>query len=187
MADLGIESVGMLLTVLSGAHGGTKSPLAEEVSRYIHNVVAVAEGDKVAKCPDPYGEEIRHLIFHDLARSDAVVLEGLVNHSTESPLIPPLVKGLMARRVNGEWANTQANAWAVVALDRYFRVFEKDVPDFKARMWLDKGFCGEEKFKGRTLDSTVTAIPIPFVLTTPESTFVILLSFYFLYCVIITF
>jgi uncharacterized protein YfaS (alpha-2-macroglobulin family) len=39
--------------------------------------------------------------------------------------VPRLVQGLLARQQRGHWNNTTANAWAVLALRRYSRQFEK--------------------------------------------------------------
>lgn len=101
----------------------------------------------------------RHRLFHSGVRTDAVILEALViadpstisffasQNMKESPLIPKLIKGLLDVRRDGRWNNTQENLWVTIALDRYFNVFEKEKPDFTARIWLNDEFCGEIKYQ----------------------------------------
>ena len=56
-----------------------------------------------------------------------------------------------ARGKDGAWTDTQSNAWALMALTRYFRVHEKEVPDFKAGVSLGGKEIWSADFKGRSL------------------------------------
>lgn len=58
---------------------------------------------------------------------------------------------LEARRRDGCWLDTQSNAWALMALTRYFRVHEKAVPDFTATVGLDGKQLTQAGFHGRSL------------------------------------
>jgi hypothetical protein len=75
-----------------------------------------------------------HLLLHSDRRVDAddarVADPGA---DPKSDLIPKLVTGLLAHRKAGRWLNTQENAFALLALDRYFRTYEKTTPDFVAQ------------------------------------------------------
>lgn len=58
-----------------------------------------------------------------------------------------------ARRPDGAWDNTQSNAWALMALSRYFKRYEKEAPDFKAQVLAmpgDQALLSAE-FRGRSL------------------------------------
>lgn len=79
-------------------------------------------------------------------------------------MIPKLVRGLLDHRTKGAWANTQENVFILLALDKYFETYEKVTPDFVAKMWLGDTYAGEQKFKGRSVDSNVLNIPMSYLL-----------------------
>ena len=47
-----------------------------------------------------------------------------------------------------------------LAMSRYFEVFEKQTPDFTARVWLGEKYAGQAKFKGRSPDYQEIMIPM---------------------------
>ena len=73
------------------------------------------------------------------------------------------MRGLLAHRVRGHWTNTQENAFVLLAMDRYFRVYEKVTPDFVARAWLGDGYAGEHRFAGRQTDQHRVDIPMSYL------------------------
>ena len=73
-----------------------------------------------------------HLLLHSARRTDAIILEALINSNPQSDLVPKVVKGLLAHRTMGRWRNTQENAFVLLSLDRYFEVFEAEEPYFVA-------------------------------------------------------
>jgi uncharacterized protein YfaS (alpha-2-macroglobulin family) len=81
----------------------------------------------------------------------------------DSDLIAKVVAGLLAQRTKGRWANTQENAFVLLALDRYFNTYEAQTPDFVARLWLGDQFAGEAQFQGRTTDRQQLNIPMAVV------------------------
>jgi len=74
-------------------------------------------------------------LFYSSARSDAMVLSALLRTRRDHPLIPKLVRGLVSRRSNGAWRNTQENAYAILALAEYGRAFEAAEPALLLRAW----------------------------------------------------
>ena len=80
-----------------------------------------------------YGDD-DYLMLHSNRRTDALILDALINDQPESDLIPKVVTGLLAHRTAGHWNNTQENAFILLALDRYFNTFEAQTPDFGARI-----------------------------------------------------
>jgi hypothetical protein len=80
------------------------------------------------------------------------MLEALIEDQPKSDLIPKLVQGLLAHRKRGRWINTQENAWVLMALDLYFRTYEKTTPNFVARAWLGDDYAGDHAFRGRTTE-----------------------------------
>jgi uncharacterized protein YfaS (alpha-2-macroglobulin family) len=101
-----------------------------------------------------------HLLLHSDRRVDGLLLEGVLMDTPESDLIPKLAAGLLAHRVQGRWHNTQESVWVLLALNRYFRSYEKVTPDFVARVWLGDGFAGEHRFQGRTTETHQVDIPM---------------------------
>ena len=85
-------------------------------------------------------------MLHSDRRADGIILESLIGDSPKSDLIPKIVRGLLAHRKAGRWTNTQENCFALLALDRYFQVYEKVTPDFVARAWLGDAFAGGHEF-----------------------------------------
>ncbi|EDM77255.1 Alpha-2-macroglobulin-like protein2 [Plesiocystis pacifica SIR-1] len=69
-------------------------------------------------------------------RSSALVLMAFLAHEPENPMVPKLTRGLLESRRGGRWANTQENAFALLALARYAAIYEAEEPDFEGRVWL---------------------------------------------------
>jgi uncharacterized protein YfaS (alpha-2-macroglobulin family) len=107
--------------------------------------------------------ESLRLLMHSEERTDAIALAALLDVAPKDDLLPKVVKGLMMSRVRGRWATTQANAFALWAVSRYYRAFEATPPDFDARIWLGDGFAGEARFHGRSLAVANEHIPMSFL------------------------
>jgi uncharacterized protein YfaS (alpha-2-macroglobulin family) len=73
--------------------------------------------------------------------------------------VPKLTAGLLAARQGGRWSTTQANVWAIVALDHAFRSREAAAPDFTARAWLGSRLVSTAAFRGVPTQSRTTIIP----------------------------
>ncbi len=144
-----MEALGLLLTVLADTSSKQKrSSYADELARYLVVHASTDDVSSTTHYPSFYDEHSRHTVLHSEYRvgmalhklnivalgignlsflhgADAILLEAFVIADPENPLIPNLVKGLMAKRRDGIWKNTQENCWALVSLDRYFtgRIF----------------------------------------------------------------
>ena len=88
------------------------------------------------------------------------MLAGLLQDEPKNQLNTKLVRGLLAHRKKGRWNNTQENIWILLALQSYFREYEKETPDFLASLWLEKTYLGEEKFAGRSNKEAELKIPM---------------------------
>jgi len=105
--------------------------------------------------------ESLRLLMHSEDRSDAIVLYALLEVDPAHTLIPKVARGLIQARVKGHWSTTQANAYALTALARYYHVVEKVVPDYVARLWLgEEGFLGQATFKGRQMRVVQKNVPL---------------------------
>ncbi len=153
-----LEAVGWILGVLAKDKGSRKELRA--IHRHLQN--RVVETAAAANFTTSYSDGA-HLLLHSSRRVDGIILESLINDTPKSDLIAKIVRGLLAHRTRGRWSNTQENAFVLLALDRYFNVYEKVTPNFVARVWLGDAFAGEHKFKGRTTDRKHIDIPMPYL------------------------
>ncbi|MGB1012930.1 MAG: alpha-2-macroglobulin family protein, partial [Nannocystaceae bacterium] len=97
-------------------------------------------------------------VFHSSARSDAIVLRGLLEVVPDHPVVEKLARGLLGQRVGGRWRNTQENAYAVMALAAYARVYEREEPDFLARAWVARKQVLDTQFQGRAFRSETSKV-----------------------------
>ena len=154
---LPFEAVGWLLKVMSG-HGSAGAQVAE-LRRYLNN--RVAETASTAHFAARYDDhEQGYLVMQSNRRADGIVLEALIEDDPDSDLIPKIARGLLAHRKKGRWSNTQENAFILLALDRYFRQYEDQTPDFLARVWLGENYAGEHAFEGRTTERHRIDVPM---------------------------
>jgi alpha-2-macroglobulin len=153
---LSFEAIGWLLPVLS------KDPAsqAELAALRGHLANRVTETAAAAHFAVDYGEQGPHVLLYSDRRADAIVLEALIADQPKSDLIPKIVDGLLAQRKAGRWANTQENAFVLLALDRYFNTYEKTAPDFVARLWLGQRYAGDHAFRGRTTERHHVEVPM---------------------------
>jgi len=94
-------------------------------------------------------------------RTTALVLRGLTAADPQNPVLPRLVRGLLARRKNGAWRSTQENVWALLALEDYRRKVEAAVPDFDARVFLGGSRLAEIGFHGRSARDEAVFVGAP--------------------------
>lgn len=155
LQDLPLEAVGWLWPVLTGDASASAELAAiramvanrvEEQAGFAHFTTSYADG--------------AHLLLASDRRTDAVLLDALMTDQPQSDLIAKLAQGLLAHRKRGRWASTQENAWVLLALDRYFRTYEKAEPDFVARLWVGDSYAGETAFRGRSTARKHIEVPM---------------------------
>ncbi len=156
--NLSAESLGWLLAVLADDKDSLKQ--VAEIKRNLLNRVTETPG--AANFVTKYADGEYVLLASD-RRADAVILEALLKIEPNHSLVPKIVRGLLANKIEGRWRNTQENAFVLLALDKYFQTNEKVTPDFTARIWLGNAFAGEQKFSGRSTDSKSVSVPIRYL------------------------
>ena len=149
-----LEVQGWLLPTLDAA--GHDAEVDRVLRHWSNRVSETAAG---ATFTTSYGEDA-YLLMHSSRRTDGVLLDALIAARPDSDLIPKVVHALLAHRSRGQWGSTQDNAWVLLALDRYFHVYESVTPDFVARAWLGDGFAGEHAFSGRTTERARIDVPM---------------------------
>lgn len=150
-----LEAIAWLYPVFVGAE--TAKGEIGEIRRELSNRVTETAG--AAHFQTSYSDG-GHLILHSDRRVDGLLLETLIADQPKSDLIPKIVRGLLAHRTRGRWANTQETVWVLLALDRYFNTYESVTPNFVSRLWLGEKFAGEHRFAGRTTEQHQVSIPM---------------------------
>jgi uncharacterized protein YfaS (alpha-2-macroglobulin family) len=144
-----------LLKALS-ASKGNPAMIAELVRDLMNNakVAPTSAHFEERDTPDWYW------IFSSNTRTTALILQAMVETQPENSLIPKVVRWLIDRQKNGCWRSTQENWYVVDALATYFKVYEKEEPNFTAEVRLAGGELMKELFKGRTLDTRFKEMPL---------------------------
>lgn len=156
LENLSMEAIGWLWTVVDD------NDQLDAIRLYVNNHVVETAG--AANFTTAYDDQTYLLLSSD-RRTDAVLLDALIEDNPQSELIPKLVNGLLAHRTRGRWENTQENVFILLTLDRYFNTYETQTPDFVARIWLGNTYAGSNEFRGRTTDIYETLIPMNYVLS----------------------
>lgn len=102
--------------------------------------------------------------FHSERRSDAITLLALLRVRPEHPLAVKLARGLLEKRSGGAWRNTQENAYALLAIAEYAKVYEATEPDFIARAWVGRKPVFQARFEGRDLQTRASTAAMPEIL-----------------------
>ncbi len=155
LENLSMSAIGWLWPIIEN------ETRLDEIRRFVANRVVETAG--AANFTTGYDEQ-SYLLLDSNRRTDAILLEALMEDNPQSDLIPKLVNGLLAHRTKGRWGNTQENVFVLLSLDRYFNTYEAQTPDFVARIWLGDTYAGESEFRGRTTERHETLIPMTYVL-----------------------
>ena len=158
LEKLSLESVGWLLSVLSGDPASQTEVAA--IRRHLNN--RATETAATAHFASSYSDG-DYLLFNSDRRADGIILEALIGDQPANDLIPKIVRGLLAARRQGRWDNTQENVFILLALDRYFNTYEKATPDFVAKAWLGDQFAGQQQFRGRSTDRQQVNVPMRYL------------------------
>jgi len=156
LENLSMEAIGWLWSVIDD------ETQLDAIRLFVNNHVVETAG--VANFTTYYSDQT-YLLLSSNRRTDAILLDALIEDNPQSDLIPKVVNGLLAHRSKGRWNNTQENVFVLLALDRYFNTYESQTPDFVARIWLGDTYAGSNEFRGRTTDIHETLIPMNYVLS----------------------
>lgn len=155
LKSLSMESIGWLLSVLT-TDVNSKNEVAA-IRDLLNN--RVSETAATAHFVCSYSDS-DYLLLNSNRRADGVILEALIVDQPNSDLIPKIVRGLLANRTKGRWESTQENVFILLALERYFKTYEKVTPNFIAGAWLGERFAGQQAFQGRSTDRQQVNVPM---------------------------
>lgn len=135
-----------LLKALSSAKGN--QTLINDLVRDLMNNVKVASTS--AHFEDRLTSDY-YWVFHSSARTTALILQAFVETQPDNSLIPKVVRWLIDQQKTGRWRTTQENIYVVDALATYFKMYEREEPNFRAEVHLAGGVMMSELFAGRGL------------------------------------
>jgi alpha-2-macroglobulin len=158
--NLSMQAIGWLWPVIDN------EAQLQDIRKFVNNHVVETAG--AANFTTAYDDQTYLLLSSD-RRTDAILLDALMEDNPQSDLIPKVVNGLLAHRTKGRWGSTQENVFVLLSLDRYFNTYESQTPDFVARLWLGDTYAGSSEFKGRTTDIHEMLIPMKYVLSETAS------------------
>lgn len=107
---------------------------------------------------------VDHWAMNTDVRSTAIVLQALLRLQPDQPLIPNVVRWLMAARREGRWATTQETALAVMALTDYMASTGELAADYtylaalNGELWDQGKVTAENVAEPRTLRVAVSAL-----------------------------
>ncbi len=151
-----LEGLGWLMSVMAEEKAGSSRQWAE-IGQHLANRATQTAGE--AHFVTNYAEQ-SYLVLGSDRRVDAVLLGALIEADPQNPLVPKLVRGLLAHRTRGHWGNTQENCFVLLALDQYFRKYEGATPDFVAQAWLGPQFAADQRYQGRSTEQHQVSIPL---------------------------
>ncbi len=156
--DLSVDALGWLLSIFSRA----KAAEASQVFEALQNRLSY-DGGK-AQYVETVAEEDKHVLLCSSRRSNAIVLDALIDHQEANPNIGGLptakiVQGLLAHRWKGN-TTTQENAFVLLGLMRYFHAFEKHTPSLDISVFANHFLMAEHHFEGRQTDILQNQIPM---------------------------
>jgi uncharacterized protein YfaS (alpha-2-macroglobulin family) len=160
-SSMPLETAAWLLPVLK-----TNQSYSKEIA-FLRKLInsQISETASTASANDGGYGDWNYSLFCSPRRVDATVTTALIEDQPDNPLIPKLVKGLLAGRRNGVWQGTQENSYVLQTLDKYFSTYEKQTPDFEGQTWLNDTLVANHKFAGRSLDTKSTTVPMEYLLS----------------------
>lgn len=165
--ELSSETLGWLLAVIEEPNP------RDEIIRRLNN--RLRETAATASFAGDY-EDGGYRLLYGGRRTDAVVLDALLDTEADGDLVEKLARDLLQQRRRGHWGNTQENVFVLLALKHYFEVREAEVPDLNARAWLGDQFLGQHRFEGRSTEHFQTQVPMATLLERPKQSSVTLQS-----------
>ncbi len=134
--------------LLKSAHIYGNSYYRKELRRMILNKIHMASTTAHFEEPDAIGMA---WIWHSNVRTTALILQALLETGGEFANAEKIIKWLVTERKIGRWRSTQENIYVFDAFNTYFRIYEKQTPDFMATVYLENKEILKEIFKGREL------------------------------------
>ena len=164
MADTGVGDLGRTVALFKhrdqlGQYGKAFLAMAlhilePEVDTRVNALMSDLNNDAITSATGVHWEEATqdYWTMSTDTRSTSIVLEALVKIQPDNPLIPNVVRWLMAVRQDGRWESTQETAWAVMALTDYMVVSGELEADYSYKVLMNGDTWTERTVDAKNLD-----------------------------------
>jgi hypothetical protein len=93
-------------------------------------------------------------------KTTAIVLDAFLDVYGKFPYAEKIARWLTRSTFQRRYLSTQDHIRLFMAFEHYYRVFEKETPDFVADVLFNGTSVAQATFKGRSLSSTTTSAPL---------------------------
>lgn len=155
---VGLFAKAFLMASIYRMHGDNHE--VKELMRLIQN--SAVESARGIHFAESTAEDLK-LLMHSNSMSDSIVMRALMEVSPKDIMIPKIMRALMESRIKGSWESSLANSFALETVSYYYRKYENVTPNYKAMVWLGKGYIGSKEYKGRSMAITHKRIPMDYV------------------------
>lgn len=138
---------------LTNRHDQMLATLLEEMTKGITvNSGEATLGDE--------GDDGYWMTMSSEVRSNSIALMAMLEVAPQDELVGQLARGLLMARQGGHWVSTQSNAFAILALARYFDTVERFDPNYDVTVGFGERVLASEAFSGRQLVGKRVSIPM---------------------------
>lgn len=162
LTHLTLEACGWILIALGLAEKKNGDDMKVILDHIKSQVVETGEH---AYFTASYKDDGMSVMLHSNRRTDAILLEALLITEPSSTLCAKVAKGLQAHRKAGKWSSTQENCFVLVALNRFFAVYEKEEPNFTANVWMGEQWVMSHTYSGRSIETKQARVLMPALLS----------------------
>jgi uncharacterized protein YfaS (alpha-2-macroglobulin family) len=154
-AELPVFGRALLLSafVRAGVRGEAEKTLVRELEQNVR----VSSGS--ARVSENLGDAYARL-FDSPVRTQALVLGSLARSRPDHPLLADLARGLLSARRGGTWRSTQETAFALLALDSYRKLHEREKPNFVAEVSLGERSLLRATYDERSTKGASRSLPL---------------------------
>lgn len=99
-------------------------------------------------------------LFASPLKLQALLLSALLTEKPDHPLAGKLVAELLLRREGGTWRTTQDSAFALLAINQYWKAQEREKPRFDAKVWVGETLIASQTFEGRSTKAVTSEVPM---------------------------
>ena len=99
-------------------------------------------------------------LWDSATRTTAAILQALLEVKGKYPHSENVVKWLVGERKHGCWRTTQENMYVLYAFNEYVKVYEKEKPDFTAKVLIEGKEVINAMFRGRSLKPVNTKLAV---------------------------
>lgn len=143
-ADAGAEERALIAYALHRV--SPEDPVVDRLMTALRRQLTLVNGRAFVH-PDAVGVGLGDT-FRSEARAIAFTLIAVLEVSPDDALADRLAMGLLEQRFGGTWGDTQSNAFALLALERWGALREGQEVALEAQAWLTRRRLGEARLRG---------------------------------------